>query len=237
MQIYPIKTKVFKENDSLFEFIIKYVKNIRENSVFVITSKIVALSEGRTLVYKNKKQKIALIKKEGRIAIETKLVWLTLKDNVFMADSGVDESNGNGKLILLPKDSFSSARKIRSLLCKHYKVKNLGVIISDSGLLPFRNGVIGMARGYAGFKGIKDYKGEKDIFGRKLIYSKTDIADSLATAATVCMGEGREKQPLALITDAPVVFVNKVGRKELKINPKKDIFYPLIKNLLNEKRS
>jgi len=233
MQISPIKTKIFQENENLVDFILKYVKNIPENSVLVITSKIVALSEGRTVEYKNSRQKIELIKKESEFAIKTKLVWLTIKGNVFMADAGIDESNGKGKLILLPKDSFVSANKIRSMLCKHYKIKNLGMIISDSGLLPFRNGVIGMARGYAGFEGIKDYKGEKDIFGRKLTYSKINIADSLTTAATICMGEGNERQPMALILKAPVLFINKINKKELKINPTDDIFYPLIKNLRN----
>jgi F420-0:gamma-glutamyl ligase len=233
MQIIPIKTRIFQENEDLTAFILKYVKNLKENSVLVVTSKIVALSEGRTVKYENKRQKIKLIKKESDFALQTKLVWLTKKDDVFMADAGIDESNGKGKLILLPKDSFVSANKIRSMLCKHYKIKNLGMIISDSGLLPFRNGVIGMARGYAGFEGIKDYKGEKDIFGRKLTYSKINIADSLTTAATICMGEGNERQPMALILKAPVLFMNKINKKELKINPTDDIFYPLIKNLRN----
>jgi F420-0:gamma-glutamyl ligase len=197
----------------------------------VVTSKIVALSEGQVIQHKSQRQKNELIKKESSFAINTKFVWLTLKDDTIMADAGIDESNGNGNLILLPKDSFVSAQKTRSLLRTHYKVKNLGIIVSDSGLLPFRNGVIGMARGYSGFEGIRDYKNKKDIFGRKFLYSKTNIADSLATAATVCMGEGNEKQPLALITDAPVLFTDKINKKELKINPTDDIFYPMIKNM------
>lgn len=231
MQISPIKTRIFRENENLIDFIFEYVKNLKENSVLVVTSKIVALSEGRTVEYKNERQKIELIKKESKFYIKTKFVWLTLKDGTIMADAGIDESNAKGKLILLPKDSFISAYKIRSLLCTHYKIKNLGIIISDSGLLPFRNGVIGMARGYAGFKGVKNYKGKKDIFGRKFRYSKTNIADGLATTATLCMGEGNERQPLALITDAPVVFTNKINKRELKINPVDDIFYPLLKDL------
>ena len=105
-----------------------------------------------------------------------------------MADAGIDESNAKGKLILLPKDSFHTAEQIRLMLCKYFKIKNLGIIISDSGLLPLRNGVIGIAQGYAGLEGVKSYKEEKDIFGRKFIYSNTNVADSLATGATLCMG-------------------------------------------------
>ena len=235
MEIKAIKTRIFLENEDLIKFIQKYIKKIPEKSVLVVTSKIISLSEGRTVEYKNEKEKIKLIKKESDFALKTKLVWLTIKDNTIMSDAGVDESNANGKFILLPKDSFQSAQRIRSTLSKHYKIKNLGVIISDSGLLPFRNGVIGMARGYAGFKGLKDYKGERDIFGRKFVYSKTNIADSLTTAATVCMGEGDERQPLALIANAPVLFTNKVNEKELRINLIDDIFFPLFKNVKNKK--
>lgn len=234
MQIIPIKTKVFQENEDLTAFVLKHVKKIKENSILVVTSKIVALSEGRTVEYKNEQQKIKLIKQESDFAFKTKLLWFSIKNNMIMSDAGIDESNAKGKLILLPKDSFDSAEKVRSVLRKHFKIKNLGVIISDSGIMPLRSGVIGVAQGYAGFKGLKKYEGKKDIFGRKFIYSKTSIADSLATAATLCMGEGREQQPIALITDAPVVFKNKIDKKELKINPKEDIFYPLLKHAKNK---
>ena len=236
MKINPIKTKIFNENENLLEFILKYIKKIPEGSVLVVTSKIVALSEGRTVLFKNKKEKIELIKKESDFAMENRQVWLTLKEGMVMANAGIDESNTNGKLILLPKNSFATAEQLRSKLSKYFKIKNFGIIISDSGLLPLRSGVIGIAQGYAGFEGVKSYKGKKDIFGRKFIYSSTNIADSLATSATLCMGEGNEQQPLALITDVSVVFINKINKNELKINPKEDIFYPLLKNLLDDKK-
>ncbi|MEJ0001981.1 MAG: coenzyme F420-0:L-glutamate ligase [bacterium] len=170
-----------------------------ENSVLVVTSKIVALAEGRTAVFTDKAQKTALIKKESQFALETKYVWLTIKDGMVMASAGIDESNAAGKLILLPKDSFRAAESIRKDLKKIFKLKKLGVLITDSRIFPLRSGVVGVALGYAGFKGIRDYRGKKDIFGRVLKMSQTDVADSLATAAVLSMGEGREQQPLALI--------------------------------------
>ena len=236
MQIRAFKTRIFLENEDLISFILKHIKKIPENSVLVVTSKIVALSEGRTVSFLNKEEKIKLIKQESDFEMETKEVWLTIKDGMVMANAGIDESNANGKIILLPKDSFHTAEQLRSKLSKYFKIKNFGIIISDSGLVPLRSGVIGIAQGYAGFKGVKSYKGKKDIFGRKFIYSSTNIADSLATGATLCMGEGKEQQPLALITNAPVVFANKINKKELEINPKEDIFYPLLKSLLNDKK-
>ena len=240
MQISPIKTKVFSENQELFSFILEYLKNIPkknlEGSILVITSKIVSLSEGRTVLFKNEKQKYDLIKKESTFAMKTKLAWLTVKDGMVMASAGIDESNAGGKLILLPKDSFKKANFIRCELKKKFKLKKIGVLITDSRIFPLRAGVVGVALGYSGFKGIKNYVGKKDIFGRTLKMSRTDVADSLATAAVLSMGEGNEQQPLALITDVSVVFTNKINKNELKINPKEDIFYPLLKNLLDDKK-
>ena len=234
MEIKAIKTRIFRENEDLIEFIFKYLKKIPNNSVLVVTSKIVALSEGRTVKYENKRKKIKLIKQESDFALKTKLVWLTIKDGIVMANSGIDESNADGRLILLPKDSFKSAEMLRKKLIKKFHVKNLGVLITDSRLFPLRAGVVGVATGYAGFQGIRNYIGKKDIFGRVLKMSKTDIADSLATAAVVCMGEGKELQPLAIITKPPVVFTEKVNRKELIIKPKDDLYLPLFGSILNK---
>ncbi|MEK7190253.1 MAG: coenzyme F420-0:L-glutamate ligase [Patescibacteria group bacterium] len=231
MEIKAIKTGIFRENEDLSCFIFKYVKKIPENSVLVVTSKIVALSEGRTAEYKNEKQKVALLKKESNFASKTKIVWLTVKDGMLLANAGIDESNAKGKLILLPKNSFASAEILRKKIIKKFHLKNFGILITDSRLMPLRAGAVGIALGYAGFKGIKNYIGQKDIFGRVLKMSKTDVADSLATAAVLCMGEGKEQQPLALITDAPVIFKNKINKKELIINPKKDIYAPLFNKL------
>lgn len=236
MQIRAIKTRIFKEREDLLSFIFKYVKKVPEKSVLVVTSKIVALSEGRTADFKNEKQKVSLIKTESSFALQTKYknVWLTIKDDMVMPNAGIDESNAKGKLILLPKDSFRSADFIRKELKKNFKVKKFGVLITDSRLFPMRAGVVGVALGYAGFEGVRNYIGTQDIFGRILKVSKTDIADSLATASVLCMGEGKEQQPLALITDTPIEFVEKINKKELLINPKEDLYLPLFGSILKK---
>jgi coenzyme F420-0:L-glutamate ligase len=231
MLVKPIKTSLFKENENLFHFLDKYLPKLKNKDVVVITSKIVALSEGRFCKIKNQKEKEKIIKKESDWGIKTKHVYLTIKDGDVLANAGVDESNANGKLILLPKDSHDSARIIRDYLQKKYHLKNLGVIITDSRLLPLRAGVVGIALGYTGFKGIKNYIGRPDLFGRPFEFSKTDIADSLATAAVLVMGEGTEKQPLCVVSDAPIEFHNQTNRNELKINIKEDIYKPLFEKI------
>jgi coenzyme F420-0:L-glutamate ligase len=231
MIITPIKTRIFREKENLIAFIRKYLPRLEEKSILIITSKIVALSEGRTASIKNTKTKEQLIKKESQWAIKTKYAWLTIKDGAVMAAAGIDESNAAGKLILLPKNSFHSAEKIRKEIKKIYGVKKLGVVITDSRLLPLRAGVVGIALGYAGFKGIKDYIGKKDLFGRKFEHSRTDVADSIATAAVLEMGEGKESQPLAVIEKGPVEFTNRKARNELFIDPKEDLYRPFFEQI------
>lgn len=232
MIIKPIKTRIFREGENLFDFVAGYFKELPERSVIVVTSKIVALAEQRTVVARGSRTKERLIKKESEIAIPTKYVWLTVKDGIVMPSAGIDESNANGKFILLPQDSFKAAKILREKLKKWYKVKNLGVLITDSRTLPLRAGVVGVALGYAGFRGVKDYRNKKDIFGRKFKYSRVDVADSLATAAGLVMGEGNEQQPLALITGAPLTFCDTIRQKELVIAPKDDMYQPLFSCLV-----
>ena len=231
MIIQPIKTRIFKEGEDLAAFVIRYIKKIPERTVLVITSKIVALAEGRTALAENEEAKEKLILAESEFAIKTKYVWLTIKDGMVMASAGIDESNAMGKLILLPRDSFRAASLLRKKLQKIYGVKNLGILITDSRTIPLRAGIAGVALGYAGFRGIKDYRGTTDIFGRKLKFSRTDIADSLAAAAVLTMGEGREQQPLAMVTKAPVQFCDKVSRQELRIDIREDMYGPLFSQL------
>ncbi len=231
MIVTPLKTRIFREGEDLLTFILHYVPKLKKGSILVITSKIVALAEKRTAAIPTKRSKEELIRTESEWAIKTEHVWLTLKNGTIMANAGIDSSNADGKLILLPRNSFQTANKIRSILQKRYRIKDLGVLITDSRILPLRAGVVGVALGYAGFEGLRDYRKTKDIFGRPFAYSRTDVADSLATAAVLTMGEGKEQQPLCVIEDAPVQFTEKVKRNELKIDPKDDLYRPFFKNL------
>jgi coenzyme F420-0:L-glutamate ligase len=231
MHVHAIKTRVFIENENLISFIAPHIPHIKEKTILVITSKIVALSEGRTVTKTDITTKETCIKEESDFAIPTRYAWLTIKDGVVMAAAGIDESNANGKLILLPQNSFLSASKLRTALKAKYNIKDLGVMITDSRTLPLRAGVTGVALGYAGFKGIKDYRGKKDIFGRPFKVSRVDVAGSLATAAVYTMGEGDEQQPLAVITDASVQFCEKVNKRELHIALEDDMYGPLFTNL------
>jgi F420-0:gamma-glutamyl ligase len=231
MKIQALKTRVFKEGETLLPFVEHYIEQPREESIIVITSKIVALSENRVVENTEEETWEKMIKQESQFALRTKWTWLTIKDKMLMSSAGVDRSNADGKLILLPKDSFVQADAIRTYFCSKYKIEKLGIIITDSRCVPLRAGIVGMAIGYAGFRGIKDYVGSPDIFGRTLELSHVDIPDSLAAAAVLCMGEGNEQQPLALISEIELEWSAIVNREELDIEPDDDLFHPLFENL------
>ncbi|MBU0597441.1 coenzyme F420-0:L-glutamate ligase [Patescibacteria group bacterium] len=239
MQIKPIKTKILKppQND-LFKVIKKSIKRLSEKSVVVIASKVVSIHQGRC-VLKSVVDKDELIKKEAdrflpRNKTPRGAAVLTIKNNILIPNAGIDESNSGDYYILWPNQPQKAAQEIWQFLRQAYKVKRLGVIISDSHTVPLRRGVMGVAVGYYGFEPVKDYRGTKDLFKRKFKISTVDVADSLAAAAMVVMGEGREQTPLAIITDVPFVRFNTRSHKSnpvLKINPNEDLYRPLLKSV------
>lgn len=233
MFVRPIKTRIFRENESLVEFITQHVPRLKNGSILAVTSKVVGLAEGRTANIRDLK---SIIRRESDWTLRARYGDLTLRDGLLMWNAGADESNADGKLALLPKDSFKSAAHIRRALIRKFDISNLGVVVTDSRIMPLRAGVVGVALGYAGFKGLRDYRGKPDIFGRKLKYTQTDIADALATSAVLAMGEGNERQPLAIIDDAPVEFCERVDRKDLVIPFKDDMYRPLFRRIPRSER-
>lgn len=241
MIVRAVRTRIFKQKEDLVRFILAHVPKLKNGSVLAVTSKIVALAEGRVVSAKDNPptggNKERLIRAESSWAMESfSGWWLTIKDGTFVINAGIDESNADDVLVLLPKDSFRAAAKIRASLKKHYGIKKLGVVITDSRVAPMRKGVFGMALGYAGFRGLRDYRGTPDIFGRTLEVTQVNVADSLASVATLTMGEGREQQPLAIIEDAPVEFCERVNSKELRIAPEGDIYDPLFRRNVRRRK-
>ncbi len=244
MKITGIKTDKLTSSDrDIFKVLDKFLPEIKENSILVITSKIVSITEGSMVKFEGT-DKDKLIKKEAQFFLPRSSnpynVSLTITRNNLVASAGIDESNGNGYYILWPKDPQTSANSIRAYLRKKFNLKNLGIIITDSKTTPFRWGVTSMSIAYSGFKPLKNYIGEKDLFGRPFQFEKLSLIDSLASAAGVVMGEGSEQTPLALIEDLPnLEFADQNPSKEeldsLKITLEEDLYSPLLKTAPWEK--
>lgn len=122
-----------------------------------------------------------------------------------LANSGIDASNlpgGGAEAVLLwPEDPDASARRLRMQLQATCGVR-LAVIISDSLGRAWRMGTTGSAIGSAGLRPLRDRRGEPDLFGRELQATVIGVADEIAGAASLVMGEAAEGTPVAIVRGA-----------------------------------
>lgn len=221
MHIKAMKTSLFLEKEDMNIFLVKHLPQLKDGDILVITSKILALAQGRVGLLKDREK---LIKKDSKKIIKTPWAYLTLTSDGWCINAGVDDSNARGNIILLPKGTHGAARAILKEMKKKMHIKNLGILITDTKSQPLRVGTVGQAIACAGFEPLKSYIGKKDLFGRKSRLTQSNIADALAASAVLVMGEGNEQRPLAVISDAPVVFTSKDNVKKLSLPPKKDIY-------------
>ena len=241
MKVTSYKTKKINLGDNLYKILDEYLpKKINDKSVIAVTSKIVAICEGRVAKMESDVQRDILAKKEAEVYLPREYnqygFMITVNNGILVASAGIDASNGNGYYVLWPKNPQKSANEIRSYLVKKFNLINIGVIITDSKLTPLRWGVTGVAIAHSGFNALKNYIGTPDIFGRTMQAEKSNIADSLATAAVIEMGEGNEQKPLAIIEDISFVqFQKRNPTKEelkgLKISLGDDVFSSLLKSV------
>ena len=100
--------------------------------------------------------------------------------------------------LLLPENPSKSAEVIQTNLSNQLN-KKLSVIISDSMTRPYRSGVINFALASSNIQSLIDLKGENDMYGNKLKGTEIAVADELASAAGLLMGQSDEKKPIVLI--------------------------------------
>ena len=237
MNIKVIKTKkIDDKNKGLFLFLDEYIKELKEKTILVLTSKVVAILEGNYLDKDKVDKNEVMFKESDYYTLLDKSKYgfiLTIKDSLLIPSSGVDESNAFNRYILLPKDSYKSATKIWEYLKNKFKLNYLGVIITDSRTTPLRWGTTGVSLGYCGFRGLNNYIGKKDIFDKEMMVTKSNLVDGLAAGAVVEMGEGDEQTPLAIISESKNVFFKKmaISKEEIdnfNIKMEDDLYYPLL---------
>jgi len=155
---------------------------------------------------------------DGHLITET-------KHGFVCANSGVDQSNVPGERIvaLLPKNPDRTARTIRMRIRK-LTGKDVAVIISDTHGRPLREGEINIAVGVAGINPIRDRRGETDLFGYVLKVKQTAVADELASAAELVIGQAKEGIPAAIIRGYLYHKSEKTSAKMLIRKRKKDLF-------------
>jgi coenzyme F420-0:L-glutamate ligase / coenzyme F420-1:gamma-L-glutamate ligase len=214
--------------------------HLQDGDVVCLAQKIVSKAEGRlvplasvipspeavTLARETDKDPrlVQLVLDESTQVVRKKPGVLIVRHRLGLvgAHAGIDQSNiehGEGiegeYALLLPEDPDVSARALREGLERLSGVR-LGVVITDSSNRPWRLGTIGAAIGCAGIRALDDRRGGHDLFGRELKVTLINRADSLATMATLVMGETTERTPVALIRGLPPDDADETARSTIR---------------------
>lgn len=248
MQIIAIRFPLIIQNDNVLDILVSQIKknqSLKKGDIIVIASKILALADGNVKKIQeiqpsvnakkiakkhNIKSELAeiILTESGKIISKSQKAALTLKNNLIIANSGADYSNAPaGYIVLWPKNIYDWADKIKKKLDFEFKTK-IGVIISDSHCSPLRLGTVGLAIAVSGFEPVEDKRETCDLFEKKLKITWHNLADSLASAANVIMGESNEKIPVTIIKKAPIKLSNKKSlalTKKLWIKPQDCLFH------------
>jgi coenzyme F420-0:L-glutamate ligase len=233
MQVIPIKTDIINPSDKLldkfFEFVQKQGEKLLSGDILVISSKVLALTQGRIVdlsqVIPSETAKNLAKETYDRTMTEdprfTQLVMdeadkvlpgnlhLTIKENVLIPAAGIDRSNiPEGFVIPWPKNPQASTDQIREDLLEMAGItdRKLGVVLSDSHCQPLRKGVIGLAIAWSGFEGVEDIRGEPDLYGKPLKVTQKANADNISSAAHLVMGEGNDCVPFVIVRNLDLKF-------------------------------
>ena len=209
---------------------------LAEGDVLVMAQKIVSKSEGRTVALAGVTpsphaiELAAVTSKDARlielVLSESKEVLRAKKDVIIvehrlgyvMANAGIDQSNvehGGESVLLLPLAPDATCERLRVSLRGATGV-DPGVIINDSFGRAWRNGTVGIALGVAGLPGLLDLRGRPDRFGRKLLLTQIGVADEVAAAASLVMGQADESCPVVHVRGVPYGRRDGSGRELLR---------------------
>lgn len=164
-----------------------------------------------------------ILRESRRIVREAPGVLICETHHGFVcANAGVDLSNAPAAevAVLLPLDPDRSAEDLRTSLMG-LGAGPLGVVVSDTFGRPFREGLVDVALGSAGFEALSDLRGERDRAGRELRVTTMACADQLATAAGLLMRKDAGL-PAVWIEGYPLVGAG--DAKALLRAPERDLF-------------
>ena len=153
-------------------------------------------------------RQVELLLAESREVIRVRpgVIIVEHRNGYVHANAGIDRSNISSsdedpRVLLLPVDPDSSARALREELARRTGVSPQ-IIINDSTGRAWRNGTVGIAIGTAGLDPVHNQIGERDLFGRVLEVTEPAVADELAAAASLLMGQAAQGLPVVLARGA-----------------------------------
>jgi coenzyme F420-0:L-glutamate ligase / coenzyme F420-1:gamma-L-glutamate ligase len=195
--------------------------SLRAGDVVVVAQKVVSKAENRFVDLAAVEPSPRALALAQEIAKDPRLVEVILRESsrivrarpgllivehrlgFVMANAGVDQSNvgpqqRGQRVLLLPADPDASAARLRERLMMQHAC-DVAVIVSDSFGRAWRRGTIGTALGVAGMPALVDLRGQPDLFGRAMKVSTVALADQVASAAALLMGEAAEAAPVVLV--------------------------------------
>ncbi len=175
-----------------------------------------------------------IIEKGAIIVGGGKGVVATIYNGYLIGNIGIDRKNAYGGIPTKWPDNIEEiAHQIRDRLVDTLGTK-IGVILVDSQVKPLRRGTTGLAVSISGFKGVKKYVGKVDLYGRKIRFTYQNIADDLASAAHIYMGESDELTPFVYIKNPPIEITEEPSVEELKVPPQQCIYISSILKYLKK---
>lgn len=217
----PVQTSTFDLCSTIVESIAAAGERLQDGDVLAVSSKYTAISEGRVVALADVAVSHEAAALAERYQMNPKIAQLVLqeadhifggipgflltyKDGVLSPNAGLDRSNiPSGYAVLFPERPYDSAANIRRAMRTRLGV-DVGVILTDSWLMPGRLGTSGVALATAGFKPIQDERGKADLFGNPMQVTQRGIADSISVCAQVVMGERDEATPITIVRNAGV---------------------------------
>ncbi len=191
-------------------------RDLKDRDVLVISSKYIAISEGRIASLGSVTPGVRASGLAGLYRMDPRLCELILRESDFVVggvpgfilasweglltpNAGIDKSNiEHGMVVLYPRRPELSARRIRDAI-RFETGADVAAVVSDSRLMPTRRGTTGVALASDGLEAITDLRGKSDLFGNVLKVTSQAIADDLCSAAQLLMGESDEAVPVVLV--------------------------------------
>ena len=239
---------LIQPGDDLSQIIINSIINesveVDDGDVFAIAQKVVSKSENRYLDISNispsqealdlskelskEPNFIQAILNESKKVVRYRMGVLIVEHKLgfIHANAGIDRSNidqENDIVLLLPEDPDESAKKLSKSLSQHFK-KNISVIVTDTMGRPFRNGIVGFTIGSHNLECLIDERGNKDLYGNILKFTQIAIADELAAASSLLMGQAAQKKPVVIIKGYKFIQSNVSDAKTLIRSENEDLF-------------
>lgn len=252
LTLTPLKNiPLIRQGDNLADIVVNALKDnkisLENDDILVFAQKIVSKAEGRALnlagiipsqraidiarqIDKDARV-IELILRESREVLRTRPGTIIVEHRLgfICANAGIDHSNvaaaGDSTeewVLLLPTNPDHSAETIRDEI-RSQTGKRAGILIIDSHGRAWRNGTVGTAIGLAGLPGLQDLRGNRDLLGRELLITQVGVADELAAAASLVMGQAAEGTPVVHVRGFP--YQLREGSLKELIRPKdQDLF-------------